>query len=349
MKRALFIVWTLACTYCANGHAQMANGPDQASFKDKWLIEAKTQWQSYLQEISHYEVRIELKKQWNRSILDYEPVGYDSHVVADYPRSLYYAFQPGSDRIKEVQGVNPEYQFRLTPAQNVPEQWIAVSVQRILSPTSVCQFSTARVDEADAPCDAIVSQTLAMGLALQTTPLPSLLQLDGFTVASVKESTRDGQRIASITYVYEPKSPLRRVQIRSGTAHLLVDHYWLVDSADFFVGETAGSPHRWPFSVKNSYDFTDLSVPVLTSSEWKCFNNTPDRTWRYSMTHNFRFQKTEDRSPERFTLSAFGLPEPDFGSEPRRYRLWSVIVTAIVIGIVLCMILSKRRGMTSRS
>jgi hypothetical protein len=178
--------------------------------------------------------------------------------------------------------------------------------------------------------------------------MPSLVALDGFTVASVKESTRDGKRVASITYEYEPKSPPRKVQTRSGTVHLLVDHYWLVDSADFFVGQSAGSAFRYPFSVKNSYNFTDWSVPVLTSSEWKCFNATPDKTWRYSMTYNFRFQKTEDRSPERFTLAAFGLPEPDFGSEPLRYRLWLVVVSVIVIGIVLYMILRKRRGMASR-
>jgi len=345
MKRSLFIVWTLAFTYCANGPTLMAETLDQGSFEEKWLIEAKKQWQDYLSEMSHYEVKIEVEQVWNRSIIDKEPETQEFHAVVDYPRSLLYSYCTNSDRVEEVKGVNSEYDFRLNPAKNDPEKWIVARIARVPPKSSACQFSKASVYDIDAPCDSVVNQYLANALAIQTTLIPSLVELDGFKVASVKESTRDGQRIASIAYEYEPKAPPRKVHTRSGTVHLLVDHYWLVDSADFIVGDIPDPKYRNPFSVRNTYNFTDFRVPVLTSSEWKCFNNTPDKTWRYSMTFVFRFQPTQDRSPGRFTLTAFGLPEVDFGSQPHSYRRWLVIVIAIVAIVVLCVILLKRRRM----
>lgn len=353
MKRAVFIISTLACTYCTHGHAQVASGPDHAPLTEKWLMEAKTQWQRYLQEMSHFEVEKEVKNEWNRSIIDHEPETRNYRAVADYPRALLYVYFPNSHRVEEVRGVNAEYQFRLTPAGNDPEQWVVTRFGELPPPSPECQFSKASMHEIDVPCDAIINQYLASALALNTTLLPSLVGLDGFRVTSVKESTRDGQRIASVTYDYEPVSPPRKVHTRSGTVHLLVDHYWLVDSADFFVGETIGSTFRCPFSVKNTYNFADSSVPVLTSSECKCFNNTPDRTWRYSMTYRFRIQRTEDRSPGRFTLTAFGLPEADLRSPWRPYRLWLAIVSVIVMiaiamGGGLYRIFSRRRGMPGR-
>ncbi len=348
MKRALLIVCAVACACSAHGHAQTVNEGKQTPSVEERLAEAKTHWQSYLHEISHYELDGAMVTEWNRSILDYEPEAIKYRVVADYPRSVVYCFEGDSDRISEVEGVNPEYCFQVSPAQDDPERWVAESVAQTPSPSPECQFSRASIHDVDSPYDATVNKWLTDALAIHTVLLPSLVELDGFSVTSFEETTRDGQRIATLTYTYEPESMEGKVQVRSGTVHLLADHYWVVDSVELNVGAGPDPAFHWPFSIKNSYEFPDSSIPLLKSSVWKCFNNTPDRTWRYSMTHTFRFQKTEDRSPERFTLAAFGLPEPEFETQPAKHRLWLFIGSALVAAIALCIVLAKRREVTGR-
>lgn len=347
-KRALLIACLVACTCSARGHAQTVNELDQTSSVEVRLAEAKSQWQSYFLAISHYEVELDLFNEWNRSIIDHEPETLRFRTVTDYPRSLVYRYHLNSDRVREVEGVNPEYCFRVSPVQDDPKQWIASSVARTPSPSPECQFSRASIHDVQSPYDAPVNEWLGYALAIHSVLLPSLVELDGFSVTSFEETTRDGQRIATLTYTYEPESMEGKVQVRSGTVHLLADHYWVVDSVELNVGAGPDPAFHWPFSIKNTYEFSGASIPLLKSSVWKCFNNTPDRTWRYSMTHTFRFQKTEDRSPERFTLTAFGLPEPEFETQPARYRLWLFVGSTLVAAIALYVIRSRRRDVTGQ-
>jgi len=320
-------------------------GLERSFAKEPGLDRAEEQWSAYVARIANFEGDGVCTSRYNRSIIDHEEeVGEFKVVVGRYPMALVYDdFIADYDGFYKVIGMNDNYHFEIVRSKKDPQTWVASEVAKNASRPTTYMFPTRSVYDTDLPSDTIVGESFCRAIAVYTTLLPTLLKLPGCAVESMEASSRDGEEVVTLKYTYEPKTMPRKIYERSGIVRLLPDHYWLVDSANFFTGGAEGSQHRCQISVRNEYDFKDFSIPLLVSSEWKCYDNTPDKTWRYTRLTHFRWRETEEQGPDRFMLTAFGLPEPEFDSGVSRYRLWLLIGGTILFCIVLC-VWSLRRS-----
>lgn len=338
---SIFIICSLGAAVGGGGIVGLQRG----FAKERGLDRAEEQWNAYVARIANFEGDVVGTTRCNRSILDNEEeVEKCKIVVGRYPMALLYDHAAGdSDVFREVIGMNDDYHFQIVRSKKDPQAWIARDVAKNASRPTTYVFPTRSVFDTDLPSDTIVGSFFCRPIAVYSTPLPTLLKLPGCEVESMEATSRDGEEVVTLKYTYEPKTMPRKIYERSGIVRLLPDHYWLVDSADFFTGAAEGSQPRVQISVRNEYNFKDFSIPLLVSNEWKCYDNTPDKTWRYTTLTHFRWRETEEQGPDRFMLTAFGLPEPEFDSGVSRYRLWSVIGGAILFCIVLC-VWSLRRS-----
>lgn len=356
MKQLLFLA-LFAGAVALPGQAPAASGQRRALAVEQTMAIANSQWQAYLREIcdAHFEADVVETDRWNQVVIDHTPaVEIEKHrVVCVYPMGLLYKYGRKStsvpDKVMDIVGVNAEYSFRLTPSENAQQKWVVRDVARVARPPTTCRIPESSVYYVDEQCDAFVVQDLATAIQVGAILLPSLFKLDELSIEQIEEYTRDGEQIVSVRYHFEPDKLPPKVFARSGTIDLLPHHHWVIDRADYIVGTKEGITSRALVSIHNKYDFASFKVPVLTSKKVDCYNTTPDKTWRYSRSLVYRFQETKDQTPQRFTLSDFGLPEPDFSTEPKNLRLWLVLGgVLLLLFAIVSFRLSARRHMTDQ-
>jgi len=329
--RLLFVVSVVFCSLQAGGAVF-----DRAMF-DEFQKEAPVAWARYVQSMSSISGTVTVRNLENGRVTFERSNEY----------SLLFPFNVKEYSENEVQIVRcagPNYSFLLEKRAD-DQNW---QIMRLLSydkpKPSLADWESALYEdwfnesllERDFH---VVQNELLQGLQLYGHAyLPSLVNLPEFSVKGIYKTTVDGVDKVYIDYEFEPLDPVKyeTLSVRSGS--LVLDRQsWLIESGEFDV-ELSGI--RLRYTVQCSYEANGDSVPKLKQRSL----NTSHRGINFSSVFEFDLETDNTISPSRFTLSHYGIPEPDFGERrisPVRYLLLGIGI--LMVAFALWQMYRKRR------
>ena len=191
----------------------------------------------------------------------------------------------------------------------------------------------------------------AQGLFLDRgTWLPVLTQLDGFEIQELAEIEENGKTLVRLRFIYEPRPESLEdlcFAVRGGELVLIPDTYWLIKRGKCELQSSPDEP-RFHGSWTNEYSDDAMTVPTLT--ERRASYTYSDGVPAYATLGTYKIREAET-DPDRFTLSHYGFPEPDFVERPAASGLayavsgLGAVLIAFAIGafVTLGMIVVGRR------
>ena len=121
----------------------------------------------------------------------------------------------------------------------------------------------------------------------------------------------DNERLAKVEFEFEPtKSTGGNAPARSGMVVLDTERYWLIREAETQAMYSFG---RGKLKVSNQLADGKLRVPYVSHQvmQLSCPRNTDGKEWGEEYVSDFDMYDAVIVDEKQFTLSAFGLPEPD--------------------------------------
>jgi len=190
--------------------------------------------------------------------------------------------------------------------------------------------------------------TLGHGLFADgaTVNLPEILKSKYFKAHQVKFIENEGKRQLFIDFDYiHDGFPERLKNNKSWFEHnyrsewkpfslrgqvYLETEYYLISKATFHTQYLADEYHS---EVECEYDCNTYRVPLpkkyklITRYDYFIGDEECRKQGVVETYIDFDLRETNPKDPKRFTLSAFGLPEPDFG--PRRMSLFRIVMMSL--------------------
>lgn len=166
---------------------------------------------------------------------------------------------------------------------------------------------------------------------------PSYFNEEGFEILGVENLYEDDLHLVKVRFQYEPKEFDPNIPLRGGEVVLLPDYLWVVKRAVFETVEPADQS-QIPCQTEIDYDLSPgrLALPRAVTVKVDHYNLTTK--WFYTWKEGCRLNK------KMFTLSRFGLSEPDFGeARVGRHRLLLSLLGGLAILLALYQIYKKRR------
>jgi hypothetical protein len=183
---------------------------------------------------------------------------------------------------------------------------------------------------------------MAQGLLLNPDWLPFIFEENGMQIKKADRIVIDGENSVHITFTYEPSINNKDALIRKGEIFLLPDRYWLIKKASLMGKESSASETLLPAEVSNVYEDIE-GIPLLVRQQIKIEGSNGEKCTIETFRNNL---KKTSVPFSYFTLSHYGIPEPDFDNSRRTNRVRYILIGlgAIMIGIALWRIIQKRRG-----
>jgi hypothetical protein len=166
-------------------------------------------------------------------------------------------------------------------------------------------------------------------------PLPDMVQKPYFKVLEARPVNADGNEYVEVAFEYahplDEAVPIlgNPVMFDQGTVVLDPRRFWIIKSY-----QCTGKPSKWggESKVVVHCELGGAAIPVLRRrEEQRGQKGTVDGSPRRLANRKEEYQEVElsrTASPEDFTLSAFGLPEPEFVKNqptPTRWWLWGIL------------------------
>lgn len=291
-------------------------------FSDEALIstvkeEAPAAWAKYLESLKEVDVSYYYETRENNEESEISPV-YDFYNR--YPSSLDKYERNGK---LFVSGLNKRYTFLVSSADgNVWELVNAEDQSQKHVPLDFPQIGVPRSDLCVANWN---TSQLAAALKLNVRVwFPSYFREAEFTVLEAEEVTEEGKRLVRVKFQYEPEVFDNEYPLRSGEVFLLPDCSWVIKKADFILldvdGETPVHCHV-DIDYGDSADIFPRPLSFTLKIDEGQFYKKKFYTWK----------DLSKISSKEFTLSYYGIKEPDFGGG----RLSRLSCILIAIGIVL--------------
>ncbi len=300
------------------------------SFKSK----APAAWVQYLEALKNIE-----------STWYYESIDSEGTETSDrntvYHNPPYHLSISQSDGVERgVFGNNKRYSFRLSSKDG--KTWNVDSAEQFF-PASDGPLSFPKPGE---KADGRVLQELTswdtshLAAALKLNFLfwfPSYFGEEDFQILEVENLYEDDLHLVRVKYRYEPKEFNPNNRLRSGEVFLLPDYQWVIKRAAFKSVEPDQSQINH-CQTEIEYDLAPGKLALPSVVTVKINGDDFMIKWHYSWKEGCKFDK------KMFTLSHFGLPEPDFGEgRVNRLRILTSLVGCVVILLSLYKIYQKRR------
>jgi hypothetical protein len=314
-----------------------------ASEKDFGQIKSEIvqQWRVYLKNIPSHECVC------NKRILGQvkEDIRFESIYRFKYGGYPNFSFErKNGELLKNITSTNKRYLFRLRKESD--ENWIISELDNNdvseYNDISIFIDNTKGTDFFVKNYNLLTS--IAPGLVLFRTWLPDVFLSQDFQIEEINNIIDDGgDEILEVIYKYEPSTEHGYRNIRSGTLYLLKNHYYLVKKANFDYFDTSFTP-RDSANLVNEFSFENPFFPALRKQTIKVPKGI-EGAWILILEINEIILNNFPQS--EFTLSHYGLPEPDFG-ERRINRIRYIImgVGLLLIGWGLWRLIQKQREQT---
>jgi hypothetical protein len=338
MKRVIInIILAVFCsclTYNSNGKcaAQVNNTSPDFILQDVCNI-----WSNYLRQSNTIEIECSTKT-INNSHVEYSDA---AKLVYQQPCSIREIYL--SDGSKSVSGCNEKYSFSLKKNKDADDWVINNLAPNALSRQQLLAFPDFTDSSQIDSTNAFIVPALARGLMVTFVDfLPIIAQKPHFNIDSVEKIVEDDQELIHLTYTYKSPDAMRNQLVKGGEVWLMPNSYWLIKKAKSF-GIEPGKKERPVLTIINEYDKNSDNIPIIKKHTFTLnsaeYNNVVTEM-------EFSFVPSASKIPfSRFTLSHYGLPEPDFDNSRRtnyvRYILMGL--GGIMIIVALWRMIQKRR------
>ncbi len=269
-------------------------------------------------------------------------------IVGNYPMVLVETELDSMSRV--AYGVNLDYYFRLS--QEDGSLWMLMDLEPVrtsVSPADLFLLDTNDPDRERYPAAShpgrLIDREVLPGLFAVDRWLPNLLAAPDFRLLAARAENLDGQRLVRLAFSAGAGGEQSSLpgHIDEGVLYLLPDQYWQISHGEMVFEFPGGERARAVWT--NEYASRD-SMPVVVFSEMTVYGIAQEERLNYVRTTTFDLQRTRDTSPERFRLSAYGLPEPDFATGGRSAT--RLVLAALTLLILLISSLYAIRRGTSR-
>ncbi|MDR2705760.1 MAG: hypothetical protein LBC02_08280 [Planctomycetaceae bacterium] len=348
-KKFLFNVVTL-CAIALFQNAFLLS--DDEDIRELFLKEAPVKWQKYLD----YCIRLEgevIFRQYNpKDDITGEQLMTINNVFPQ--NTVEVSTNEDNDKnkrkIKKVKGYNSKYSFELEESES--KAWKITSLTKIDAGLSVkdalelMRYTMPFKEEQSVKERGLSFFKSKLVPGVELTPLESLpliVSLPEFNIKSISTVNVNKKKYVEIIYEFEPPSGKYPIVIGSGKFLLLPDT-WLIKSGEFF---RTGTSNSVIYYINNEYSFDNPSMPIVTKRVKKSFTKSPTGN-NSPRTHEeavYNLHETKNKNTKRFTLSYYGLPEPDFDERKpiNRMRYVFVGLGLLFIGWGLWRVIQKRR------
>ena len=169
-------------------------------------------------------------------------------------------------------------------------------------------------------------------------PLPVLFADSNFEITESEEITENETRKIVLSFEYDPGFFSGFSSAHKGTITLLPDHEWMVDSMELFLVKVPeepdnNAPVEYEFRVlyRFEYDY-QYQMPVVAKSLKERYDTATGRmTRKQTADYDIRPIGRFKYAARRFTLSYYGLPEPDFAPRPWLKCLFIAVGAAFIL------------------
>jgi hypothetical protein len=150
--------------------------------------------------------------------------------------------------------------------------------------------------------------------------MPEMFRMSAFEAVDVVSAPQDGQELVRITFRYSPEDR-ENDRLRGGILVLDPSRDWVIRRAELdleAIGETTGP---WKYIHEYQYKDGPNGHPLLTRTELR--NSQWDRgaiSYEFYSVGETNMHERKVIPESEFTLSAYGLPEPDWA--PPKRTLW---------------------------
>jgi hypothetical protein len=172
------------------------------------------------------------------------------------------------------------------------------------------------------------------GMVIWATWLPRVVASGDFKVKAMTRVAQGGDQLVKVEFEYEPGTTDLGNVVRSGVVVLDPKRYWLIREAKV-RGTWGGGREKGTITVKNEYDDDKVAFPVLSRQVMHVSSNTPDGPVDVHSIFQFDVRVTNPKDESRFTLSAFGLPEPAVPSRPWLRAVYFFLGLVAIVCLVI--------------
>ena len=313
---------------------------DDIKFKIQKEITAA--WADYLHSLKEIQLQSFRRDTENGVLVEEEPEQITTHV---FPCKHSETVNKNGDTLVFV--TNSSYTFTLTKNAKT-NGWVIQNIESLPLPGPIESLTFPRLKSTqEVPNDVFSVNVSHLAVALKMNFflwLPSYFGSNDFQVLETEELIENGLKLVRMKFSYEPAEFTPNELLRSGEVFLLPEHSWVIKRARFFSIEP-DKITRVLCDLNIEYGANLDKYPLPLSSSIKINNpqhgyNNLKMEWNYQWTKN-----VPNKEPLRFTLSYYGLPEPDFNGNHRfrgiRYLLMGVGV--IMVAFAVYRMVSKKR------
>ena len=290
--------------------------------KARFLKEAPSAWQRYATSQENLDVILERTTEAFGNAVGEFPTTKESYHVMKSANS-HMKEETHNDGSQNIVGRNPAYDFVLNKSAG--------------ESSYVVRYVGKRVPgfEDDYRIVACFS-TLALS-GVGGVPLLDIIRRPNFHLKGVGKETRHGKHLVRVDFDYDAEDYL---PLQGGQFWLDPSAYWLVSELEYRVAGQA------PTTIENEFREKDEGPPILVRTiETTHGVNNPDGGTRWTSVIS-RWDR-EPLSPERFTLSAYGLPEIDLrppGRPSSQVHYWWLGGAVVCAFAAAGLAFARRRG-----
>jgi len=326
-RRECFVPWLVVALVASAMATDTALGGE--SLAERFLSEAPQQWAEYcrLARTLQGTVRFTVRDCRADGKLIEE---YDFSIILNGDSALFHSRPAGAKQ--RAAGVNSEYAFEIESKSGAV--WTLSDLYPYPKADTAPDFIGGQGPAGGkGPHDKALRHA-CRGLVIWGTWFPRVVTSGCFTVEQVTSVPGKEEGLVQVVFRYEPTRANPQDHVRSGTVVLQSKRYWLIREAKV-EGSWVDGRERGTMTVANEYAEGKGTIPVLkrqvmhVSSPGLDGGRPVEHDWLYDL--DLRQSSAADES--RFTLSAFGLPEP--APEPERHFPVEWILLALVMLVLL--------------
>jgi hypothetical protein len=320
--------------------------------KGMFLKEAPQKWQEYLNYCVKLEGTITFRQYDQNTEIDSEQSITISNVFPYNSLEMFTTdVNDKNKKLKRVKGYNSKYNFELIETDD--KKWRVTNLTNIagLARDELFKLNYAVPFQNEHTTRELGVDFLKSRLVpgVELTPLESLpliVSLPEFNLKSIDIVNVNEKKYVEIIYEFEPPNGKYPIVIGSGKFLLLPDT-WLIKSGEFFrTNSDNNGGNRIIYHIDNTYNFDNPVMPNVIKRTKQSFTQSISGTkaFRSHEESIYNLYETKDKDIKRFTLSHYGLPEPDFGERwLSRSRVILMGLGLLLIVISLCVIMIKER------
>ncbi|MBR2692947.1 MAG: hypothetical protein IKE69_01920 [Thermoguttaceae bacterium] len=190
--------------------------------------------------------------------------------------------------------------------------------------------------------DSIVG-TIAPSLYAFNIPLPSLFTLPEFEITEWEKLDESGVNKVRMAFTFSPETYSPFEPVRKGILFLLPDSCWLPERVEFFLTDEEEHDLGKATLVKTSsfeYQYEN-AMPLIKKEKYES-REAGKLLYDAVTDYDLKYVKHGKYPKKRFTLSYYGLPEPDFVE--KKFTPFRIFMFVIGLGFILLSVYQLRRN-----